>query len=112
MGACPASTRCYAVNNSSPFVEGSSVGIYSPSGKQGPSVTVPASLVINDIACPAERTCYTVGAGGTILRTVNGTKFAPVKAPVRKNLNGITCVTVSACYAVGAGGTIEALHEE
>jgi len=109
VGACPASTRCFAVNNSSPFGEGSSVGIYAPSGKQGPSVTVPAGLVINDIACPAERTCHTAGAGGTITRTVNGTVFAPVKAAARKNLYGITCVTASACYAVGAGGTILAL---
>ncbi len=106
VGSCPASTRCYAVNNSSPFVYGSSVGIYSPAGKQGPSVTVPANAVINDIACPAARACYTADAGGAILRTTNGTTFAPVKTPTRQNLNGITCVTASACYAVGAAGTI------
>ena len=110
MGSCPASTRCYAVDNSSPFVQGSTVGIYTAKGRQGPSVTVPASVVIEDIACPAARTCYTADVGGAILRTTNGTTFAPVRTPARKNLNGITCVTDSACYAVGAVGTIEALQ--
>jgi len=66
VGSCPASNRCYAVNNSSPFGDGSSVGIYTATGQNGPNVTVPNGLVINDIACPAARTCYAGGAGGTI----------------------------------------------
>lgn len=112
VGACPAATRCYAVNNSNPFGDGSStIGSYTATGQNGPSVTVPAGLVINDIACPAARTCYTAGAGGIILRTTNGTRFTPLKTPSRENLNGITCVTASTCYAVGAAGTIEAFHE-
>jgi photosystem II stability/assembly factor-like uncharacterized protein len=111
VGACPASTGCYAVNYSNPFGDGSStVGSYTATGQNGPSVTVPAGLVINDIACPAARTCYTAGAGGVILRTTNGTTFTPVKTSARENLYGITCVTASTCYAVGATGTIEALH--
>jgi hypothetical protein len=110
VGACPASSRCYAVNNSSPFADGSTVSIYTATGRPGPGVTVPAGLVINDIACPATRTCYTAGTKGIITRTTSGTRFVPVKAPARKNLNGITCVTASACYAVGAAGTIEALR--
>jgi Photosynthesis system II assembly factor YCF48 len=110
VGACPAGGRCYAVNNSSPFSDGSTVSIYTATGKAGPSVTVPAALVINDIACPAARTCYTAGAAGTITRTTSGTRFALVKAPARENLNGITCVTAAACYAVGAAGAIEALR--
>ena len=110
VGACPASSRCYAVNNSSPFADGSTVSIYNATGRPGPDVTVPAGLVINDIACPATRTCYTAGTKGIITRTTSGTRFAPVKAPARKNLNGITCVTPCACYAVGAAGTIEALR--
>jgi photosystem II stability/assembly factor-like uncharacterized protein len=111
VGACPTGTGCYAVNNSSPFADGSTVGIYTATGQNGPNVTVPASLVINDIACPAARTCYTAGAGGVILRTTNGTTFTPVKTVARENLDGITCVTASDCYAVGAAGTIEALRE-
>jgi hypothetical protein len=110
VGACPASSRCYAVNNSSPFGDGSTVTIYNAAGRSGPGVTVPAGVVIGDIACPATRTCYTAGTKGTILRTTTGTKFAPVKAPARENLDGITCVTASACYAVGAAGAIEALR--
>jgi photosystem II stability/assembly factor-like uncharacterized protein len=110
VGACPARTGCFAVNNSNPFGDGSSsVGSYTATGRNGPSVTVPGGLVINDIACPAARTCYTAGSGGVILRTTNGTRFARVKAPARANLDGITCVTASACYAVGAAGAIEAL---
>src|SRR5580704_13256861 len=112
VGACPAANRCYAVDNSNPFGDGSStIGIYTPTGQNGPSVTVPAGLLINDIACPAARTCYTAGTGGVILRTTNGTRFAPVKTHGRENLNGITCVTTSTCYAVGAAGTIEAYDE-
>jgi hypothetical protein len=111
VGACPTSSGCYAVNNSSPFGEGSNVSSYTATGQNGPSVTVPTGLDINDIACPAARTCYTAGAGGVILRTTNGTRFAPLKTSVREALNGITCVTASDCYAVGAAGTIEVLHE-
>lgn len=110
LGACPASNLCYVVNNSSPFGNGSTVLSYTATGHNGPGITVPTGLVINDIACPATRTCYTAGTKGTILRTTNGTRFAPVKAPARKDLDGITCVTASACYAVGAAGTIEALR--
>jgi photosystem II stability/assembly factor-like uncharacterized protein len=110
VGACPASNLCYAVNNSSPFGDGSSVNRYTATGHNGPGVTVPMGLVISDIACPAARTCYTAGTKGSILRTTNGTRFAPVKAPARENLDGIACVTTSACYAVGAAGTIEALR--
>jgi photosystem II stability/assembly factor-like uncharacterized protein len=112
VGACPTVAGCYAVNNSNPFGDGSStVSIYTATGQNGPSVTVPAGHVLTDIACPAARTCYTVGAGGVILRTTNGTRFTPIKTLTRESLNGITCVTASACYAVGAAGTIEALHE-
>jgi photosynthesis system II assembly factor YCF48-like protein len=110
LGACPASNLCYTVNNSSPFADGSTVIIYTATGRQGPAVTVPNGLVINGIACPGERTCYTAGTKGTITRTANGTRFVPVKAPARENLNGITCVSPCACYAVGAAGTIEALR--
>jgi photosystem II stability/assembly factor-like uncharacterized protein len=113
VGACPTGAGCYAVNNSNPFGDGSStVSIYTATGQNGPNVTMPAGLVINDIACPAARTCYTAGAGGVILRTTNGTRFTPAKTGARANLNGITCVTASDCYAVGAAGTIEVLHEE
>ena len=110
LGACPTSAVCYAVNNSSPFGDGSDVSRYTATAQNGPGVTVPNGLVINDIACPAALTCYTVGAGGVILATTNGTRFKRVKAPVRKNLYGITCVTATACYAVGVAGTIEALR--
>jgi Photosynthesis system II assembly factor YCF48 len=112
VGACPASTGCYAVNNSSPFGNGSSVGSYTATGQNGPGVTVPSGLVINDIACPAARTCYTVGAGGVILRTTNGTLFTRLKTSTRENLNGVTCVTTDTCYAVGAVGAIEILREK
>ncbi|HTX26296.1 MAG TPA: hypothetical protein VME19_04665 [Streptosporangiaceae bacterium] len=83
---------------------------YAVTGQNGPGVTVPNGLVIDDITCPAARTCYTAGAGGVILLTTNGTRFTPVKTPSRESLNGITCVTTYDCYAVGAAGTIEALH--
>ncbi len=110
LGSCPASNLCYTVNNSSPFANGSDVMTYTATGRPGPAVTVPNGLVINGIACPAARTCYTAGTRGTITRTTNGTRFTPVKAPARENLNGITCVSPCACYAVGAAGTIEALR--
>jgi hypothetical protein len=112
VGACPTGAGCYAVDYSNPFGDGSStVSRYTATGQNGPSVTVPAGLVIDDIACPAARTCYTAGVGGVILRTTNGTRFTPVKTHARKNLNGITCVTASICYAVGAAGTIETLRD-
>jgi hypothetical protein len=111
VAACPTSAGCYAVNNSSPFGDGSTVTRYTATGHNGPSVSAPSGLVIDDIACPAAHTCYTVGAGGVILRTTTGTRFTPVKSPTRHTLNAITCVSTSACYAVGVDGTIVALHE-
>jgi photosystem II stability/assembly factor-like uncharacterized protein len=111
VGACPTSAVCYAVNNSSPFGDGSNVSSYTATGQNGPGVTVPSGLVINDIACPAAQICYTAGAAGVILATTNGTRFKRVKAPVSKNLYAITCVTATACYAVGVAGTIEALRK-
>jgi len=110
VGACPTSAGCYAVNNSSPFGNGSNVSRYTATGQNGPGVTVPNGLVINDIACPTASTCYTAGAGGVILRTTNGTRFTPIETSARESLNGITCVTASDCYAVGAAGTIEVLR--
>jgi len=111
LGACPTSGGCYAVNNSSPFGDGSSAGRYTATGHNGPGVTMPNGLDIRDIACPAARACYTVGAGGVVLRTTNGTTFLRIKTSSRANLNGITCVTAYTCYAVGAAGTIVVLHE-
>lgn len=35
-----------------------------------------SSSIREDLACPAARTCYTVGDHGTITRTANGTAFA------------------------------------
>jgi photosystem II stability/assembly factor-like uncharacterized protein len=111
VGACPTGTGCYAVNNSNPFGDGNStVSIYAATGQNGPGVTMPNNVVLADIACPAARTCYTVGAGGVILRTTNGTRFTRITTSSRENLNGITCVTASDCYAVGAAGTIEVLR--
>ena len=110
VGACPTSAGCYAVNNSSPFGNGSNVSRYTATGQNGPGVTVPNGLVINDIACPTASTCYTAGVGGVILRTTNGTRFTPIETSARESLNGITCVTASDCYAVGAAGTIEVLR--
>jgi len=109
LGSCPTGAGCYAVNNSSPFGNGSSVVSYTATGQNGPGITVPNGLLIDDIACPAARICYTVGAGGVILRSTNGTRFTPIKTSVRASLNGIACVTASDCYAVGAAGTIEIL---
>jgi len=97
---------------SSPFGDGSSVGRYTATGQNGPSVTAPNGLFISDIACPGARTCYTVGAHGVVLSTANGTKFTRVKTSARANLNGITCVSTAVCFAVGAAGLIEAIHEE
>jgi hypothetical protein len=109
--ACAPPSSCYAVNNSNPFGDGSStVSFYSATGQNGRNLTLPSGLVINDIACPAARTCYTVGAGGVILCTTNGTRLTRIKTTARENLNGIACVTVSDCYAVGAAGTIETLR--
>jgi hypothetical protein len=64
-----------------PAAGSSTVSIYTAAGQNGPGVTTPSGLYINDIACPPGRTCYTADDGGVILRTMNGTKFPPVKTP-------------------------------
>jgi Photosynthesis system II assembly factor YCF48 len=111
VGACPTAAGCYAIDNSNPFGNGNSgVSIYTATGQNGRNVTMPGNVVLTDIACPAAHTCYTVGAGGVILRTTNDTRFTPIKTSSRENLNGITCVTAADCYAVGAAGTIEVLR--
>ena len=103
-GACPTSARCYGVS----LFAGNGVAWSADGGElwlEGPSG---ASSVRNAIACPAARTCYTAGDGGTITRTVNGTAWVADGRPATRDLYGLTCVDAVTCYAVGDGGTIVA----
>jgi hypothetical protein len=103
-GACPTSARCYGVS----LFAGNGVAWSADGGElwlEGPSG---ASSVRNAIACPAARTCYTAGDGGTITRTVNGTAWVADGRPTTRDLYGLTCVDAVTCYAVGDGGTIVA----
>jgi photosystem II stability/assembly factor-like uncharacterized protein len=103
---CPTSLRCYGVQSTSPFDAGNIVYRSTDGGTAWSGGPGGSGVIRNDIACPAARTCYTVGDHGTITRTTNGTTFAAEASPTRSNLSGITCVTPATCYAVGANGTI------
>jgi len=103
-GVCPTSARCYGVSG----ITGNGVNWSADGGKYwlgGPSG---ASSIRTAIACPAARTCYTAGDGGTITRTVNGTAWVADGRPTTRDLYGITCADAVTCYAVGDGGTIVA----
>jgi photosystem II stability/assembly factor-like uncharacterized protein len=105
-GECPTSLRCYGVYSTSPFDDGNIVYRSADGGlawQGGPSGS---SSMRAGLACPAARTCYTVGSHGTITRTANGTTFASEASPTARDLNGIGCVGATTCYAVGAKGTI------
>ena len=115
-GACPTSARCYGVSGTSASEFGTKAGYAGPGPVSwstdggelwlaGPSG---ASSIRNAIACPAAKTCYTVGDQGTITRTANGTAFVADGRPTTRDLYGITCADPSICYAVGNGGTIVA----
>jgi len=58
------------------------------------------------IACTAPLSCYAVGTRGSLLRTNDGSTFAPVVLTTTQQLNSVTCVASSTCFAVGRGGTI------
>jgi hypothetical protein len=109
-GACPTSARCYGVSRTGPFNTGNGMNWSEDGGElwlNGPSG---ATSVRTVIACPAERTCYTAGGGGTITRTTNGTAFVADGRPTTHDLYGLTCVDAVTCYAVGDSGTIAVRH--
>jgi photosystem II stability/assembly factor-like uncharacterized protein len=57
------------------------------------------------ISCPATDTCYAVGFGWQIEKTVNaGATWTPQGSV--EFLNGIACVSATSCVAVGDGGVI------
>jgi len=58
------------------------------------------------IACTAPLSCYAVGTRGSLLRTTDGSTFAPVALTSTQQLNSVICVASSTCFAVGRGGTI------
>src|SRR5438270_527132 len=60
---------------------------------------------LNGIACPSASTCFAVGAGGGILKTVDGSSRSSQTVGTA-NLNGIACLSTTNCFAVGATGTI------
>ena len=62
----------------------------------------------NAIACPAARTCYSVGNQGTITVSINGSPFVAQHSRTSHDLYGVTCVDVNACFAVGNNGAIVA----
>lgn len=59
------------------------------------------------ISCPDVHTCYTVGGGGSIRKTVDGgTNWDPQESNTTEDLWGVHCPTGQICYAVGVGGVI------
>jgi len=105
-GDCPTSARCYGVYSTSPFDPGTSVWLSADGGAAWQAVPSGSGSIRNDLACPAARTCYTVGDHGTITSTANGTAFVADSSPTARNLYGITCADATACYAVGDDGTV------
>jgi hypothetical protein len=106
--ACLSTTNCYVVGA---YVNGK--------GKIQVLVTTDGStwssqntnIVISSlsgIACPGTSpiTCFTVGAGGGILKTADGSTWSQLTNSNTNNLNGIACPSTTNCFAVGAGGTI------
>jgi len=112
---CPTSTGCYGVQSTNPFGgPNGGVNVYRSSDggaawdQIGPQLGW-SSSVLNAIACPAARTCYLAGSGGSIARITNGTTLTAQRTPTARDLYGIGCPGPATCYAVGDNGTILAL---
>jgi photosystem II stability/assembly factor-like uncharacterized protein len=103
---CPTATLCYGVFTSSHFDPGTSVEVSRDAGATWQAEPSGSSRLRNDIACPTETTCYTVGNRGTITGTTNQTHFFAQASPTSRNLYGIKCLSAMTCYAVGNKGTI------
>jgi photosystem II stability/assembly factor-like uncharacterized protein len=57
---------------------------------------------MNAVTCPSTTTCYTVGNGGTILKTSNaGQSWISQTSGVSSNLSSVSCYSESGCVAVG-----------
>jgi photosystem II stability/assembly factor-like uncharacterized protein len=104
---CTTASRCYGLY-SSPFDPGNKVWFSTDAGVSWQSRPSGTARFRNGIACPAPRTCYTVGNVGTITWTTNGAPFVSQASPTIRNLNGIACIKVNVCFAVGNKGTIVA----
>jgi photosystem II stability/assembly factor-like uncharacterized protein len=112
---CPTSTGCYGVQSTNPFGgPNGGVNVYQSSDggaawdQIGPQLGW-SSSVLNAIACPAARTCYLAGSGGSIARITNGTTLTAQRTPTARDLYGIGSPGPATCYAVGDNGTILAL---
>ena len=107
MATCPTAARCYGVYSTSPFQPGNQVFESTDGATSWQARSGGTSRILNDISCPATRTCYAAGNHGAITRTTTGAAFAADGASrTTHDLFGIACVSVTRCYAVGAGGTI------
>jgi photosystem II stability/assembly factor-like uncharacterized protein len=63
---------------------------------------------LTSISCTSESTCYAIGNGGIIRKTVNGgTSWSALTSGTAQTLNGVSCVTATnTCWAVGDSGTV------
>jgi len=103
---CPSLSRCYGIWNTSPFAPANAVFLSADGGGDWAEKSSGSAKIRNAIACPAARTCYTIGNQGTITASVNGSPFAAQKSPTSHDLYDITCVNANTCFAVGNRGTI------
>jgi photosystem II stability/assembly factor-like uncharacterized protein len=103
---CPTAARCYGVWSSSPFNPPNEIWLSSDGGASWTQHSSGSTKLRNAIACPAARTCYSVGNQGTITASLNGSPFASQRSGTSHDLYGVTCVGVQVCFAVGNRGTI------
>ena len=103
---CPTPRLCYGVFTSSHFDPGTNVEVSRDAGATWQGEPSGSNRLRNDLACPTESTCYTVGNRGTITATTNQTHFLAQASPTSRNLYAIKCLSATICYAVGNLGTI------
>lgn len=60
----------------------------------------------NDVACPGPTTCYVVGPGGLVYKTVDGTSWREPTPYTRAPLDTVSCPAAGTCYAGGSRGTV------
>lgn len=101
---CPVdAATCYAVGGN-----GASTSILKTTNGGGTWTpqTTPAANFMSGINCIDPSTCYSVGANGSIFKTVDGINWSSQTSGIPDNLLSVSCVDANNCYAVGYNGQI------
>jgi hypothetical protein len=114
--ACPSTTQCYGVGDSSSDTGMAVSATLSGGVWNFTSLPTPASTELSSITCPSTTQCLATGytlAGSVrtgVLLSFNGTTWSTVTTSGVTNLTSVVCPTTTACTLVGTNGSTPELY--